>query len=332
MLAGLAVSIPILALVFALTATQQTAAATTAGSGAALTYILLLPAVLLGGAALPSGWTVWRRAVLPFCLATAVMWLIMGSTGRFWPLDGQFLITLFALGSWLFSLESKAARPALTPQHPDPIPNQTPDNPERDSVLSSSFTIATTPDAVSARPARQRTTAPHAAPSQAAPPLTRSRMILLSLLAMGLTALTVLLFAADLPLRAAHLVPALGALTCAGPIWMASKGSAAERPHWAAALGYAAMTAACLIPGIAGFIQPTIVAPPLYTPDAAFLVLATGLLLALADEGSPTNRLSRRLLIGAWAVWLAWVLLSTILAQHSVAQLVPADPSIWDLP
>ncbi len=128
---------PAMAVACSLTVTGLTYAATTAGSGAALTYLLIVPSALFGKTLIGGVWPVWRRAVLPFCLATAAMWIIMGSTGHFWPVDGQFLITLFLLGTWLFKVEATAAeaprvanQPAAdaasdNPAHETPCPSPT---------------------------------------------------------------------------------------------------------------------------------------------------------------------------------------------------------------
>ena len=140
----------------------------------------------------------------------------------------------------------------------------------------------------------------------------------------------VLLAEVELTGRIAYLVPAAGALTCLGPIMFAARAKAAGRGDWGATLGYAAMAAACLVPGLAGFLQPTAGAPPLYGPDGAYLALAAGLVLALGEEGLAGNRTGRRVLIGTWAVWLGWVLLSVLLAQDHVATSPPADWSVWD--
>ncbi len=130
--------------------------------------------------------------------------------------------------------------------------------------------------------------------------------------------------------RLAYLVPALGALTCAGPLVAATRGRAALRADWAVALGYAAMAAACLGPGLAGLLQSTAGAPPLYGPDGAFLALAAGVLLALGEEGIATSRTSRRLLWATWGIWLAWVLLSVAFARQPVAAFAPRDLLGWE--
>jgi hypothetical protein len=307
LLAGLAACVPLIGLAFALTITGRTYAATTAGSGAALTYLLIVPAALLGKAPPRSAWTLWRRAVLPFCLATAATWVIIGTAGTFRPLDGQFLITLFVLGTWLFSVESKTARawvgPALT------------------TAPAGSTAEAPRPDAPSsvAVPAKAATKA-------------RTTTVLLSVAAASLTAAAALMVAAGRGSWAEYLVPLLGGLTCAGPVLIASTDVAGRAADWLGGLGYATMAAACLVPGIAGFVQPGVAAPPLYGPDGAFLALAAAVLLALGGEGLMTSRTARRLLAGTWAIWLTWILLSVLLALYPVAQPSPSDPSVWDLP
>ena len=338
MLAGLTASAPLIALASALTVTDQVYGATTAGSGAALTYILMVPAVLFGKALANGVWAVWRRAVLPFCLATAAVWVILGTTGHFSPLDGQFLITLFALGTWLFSLESKTARPAADPTLAAGLDNATPDKPERDSAspAPSATGTATPPDrSLMDTAALGRRDGPAVAQAATADvPVATSRMatILIGIAAAGLTFLAMPLLAAGQPHQAVYLIPVLGALTCAGPVLLAARGAIVQRSNWVAALGYAAMVAACLVPGLAGFLQPSLGAPPLYGPDGAFLALAAGLLPALGQDGLVTSRTTRRLLLATWGIWLTWILLSVLLARHPVAQPVPPDPSVWDLP
>jgi hypothetical protein len=228
--------------------------------------------------------------VLPFSLVTAAMWIIMGSTGHFRPLDGQFLITSFLLGTWLFKLECKA--------HKSPA----------DFV----------PD-----PAAAETASDKRAPGW----LIAVAGVMAAGLAVGGAAL---LAGVDLTGRIAYLVPAAGALTCFGPILFAAKGKAAGRGDWGATLGYAAMAAGCLVPGLAGFFQPTAGASPLYGPDGAYLALAAGLVLALGEEGLAENRAGQRVLVGTWGIWLGWVLLSVLLARDHVTTLPPADWSVWD--
>jgi hypothetical protein len=303
MLTGLTATIPLVGLVLALTVTGRAFSATTAGSGAALTYILIGPVALFGKSLANGSWRFWRRTVLPFCLATAAMWMILGSTGHFWPLDGQFLITLFALGTWLVHLETTAIASAPSQISASPHDPVTPDNQGRPTG---------DPDG-------------HAGSG-------RGITILVSLAGMGMLLLAMRVLAAEQSYRASYLVPVLGAVTCGGPILLAIRADEACRRRWALSLGYAAMIAACLVPGLAGFLQPTPGAPPLYGPDGGFLALASGLLLALGQEDSLAGRTPRRLLVSTWAVWLLWILLSVLLARHPAAPLAPPDPSLWDLP
>lgn len=304
--AGLAVSVPVICLATALTLAGHTYSATTAGSGTAITYLLLLPAILLrkgprleaGG--LPGGvtsgaiWPIWRKTVLPFSLVAAAMWIIMGSTGHFRPIDGQFLITAFLLGTWLFKLESKAHQ-----------------SPADFAPTSATAEIASDKHGM------------------------RRLVVVAATVAAGIgaTALAIggaaLLANVGLTGRIAYLMPAAGALTCLGPIVFAARARAAGRGDWGGTLGYAAMAAGCLVPGLAGFLQPAAGSPPLYGPDGAYLALAAGLVLALGEEGLAGNRTGHRVLMGTWGVWLGWVLLSVLLAQDHVTTSPPADWSEW---
>jgi len=307
LLAGLAASVPIIGLAFALTITGQTYAATTAGCGTAFTYLLIVPAALLGKMPVGGSWMLWRRAVLPFCLATAATWVIIATTGHFRPLDGQFLITLFVLGTWLFCVESKTARVAINPVLTTGPTARIPNGPLSDSAEAAGVL-----------------------PEHAV----KGRIVTVLL---GLAA-TVLTIAGTLSLLAGRerwvqsLVPLFGGLTCVGPLLVASRETARHAVDWLGGLGYATMAAACLVPGIVGFVQPGIAAPPLYGPDGAFLALAAGVLLALGEEGLTTSRYARRLLVGTWALWMTWVLLSVLLALRPQTQSPLSDPSVWDLP
>lgn len=302
------ICLPLIHLATALTVTDRTYSATSVGSGAAITYILLLPAILFRtsattGSAADSraiagdtGWGVWRRAVLPFSLVTAAMWIITGSTGHFRPLHGQFLITLFLLGTWLFKLECKPH---------DRAKNPAPDLPDTDSESDNPAVLPTS---------------------------VLARILAATILAAALTIAGVALLSGKTSTdRLIYLMPAAGVLACFGPILFAVRAGPAKREDWGTTLGYAAMTAACLVPGLAGFLQPAAGAPPLYGPDGAYLALAAGLVLAFGEEGLAQNRASRRVLLATWAVWLAWVLLSALLARDHVSTTTqPADWSVWD--
>ncbi len=337
MLAGLMAAAPALAIACSLTVAGRTYAATTAGSGAALTYLLIVPSALFRKALTAKAWPLWRRAVLPFCLATAAMWIIMGSAGHFWPLDGQFLITLFILGTWLFKLEAREAtgKPkadgvtaAGDRAGADTESSTRPDN-------SAGNAVGPTPEPAGGRLEGPGTAAVAGADPIVAdpgPPL-RAWVLpgMLGLTALGLTGLgTYCLAGLAGWTHLAYLVPAVGALTCAGPLVTAARSPEGQRTAWIAALGYAAMAAACLGPGLAGFLQATTGAPPLYGPDGAFLALAAGVLLALGEEGIATSRTSRRLLLATWGIWLAWVLLSAALARSPAAPPPPQDQSVWE--
>lgn len=108
-LAGLVCCGPCLIVVAAQWFLSDTMAVAPLAAGTAVTYLFLAPTLLTGGDAGVPSWSIWRRAVLPFLVAVSVMWLLIAAGGAFTWLKGQFLITLFVLGTWLFV----ADRPAL---------------------------------------------------------------------------------------------------------------------------------------------------------------------------------------------------------------------------
>ncbi len=339
-LVGLTSLAPLIALALVLTFRGQIIAATTAGAGGAITYLLMAPAVIAAGPLASRAWSPWRRGVLPFCMAVAATWYLLGVTGHFTPLDGQFLITLFLLGTWLFRIECRAANGRIEQcetaevsaggnGNPGPDvagnPANEPAAGEQPAGVPAANPRPARPTAVDRQPARTGAAVSQADRTDNPSRLVSALLMTIALLVSVALTVAVVLLVGDLPAEATVLVPLLAVLACAGPIGWAAVSRSEARADWLGALGYAALAAACMVPGLAGFLQivtlhngtwifqPLHSAPPLYGPDGAVLALAAGLLLALGHEGLTGNRSGRQLVAGTWGLWLIWVGVSAVL-------------------
>jgi len=266
MVAGLALCGPLLTLALIQPVVAVPGDVAPIGAGTAVTYLLLAPGLLLGRSS-PDAWVPWRRAILPFLLAACVMWLLVAAIGRFTWLEGQFLITLFMLGTWLFTIERGAA----------------------DTTLRG---------------------------------FSRPRALLaagigLAALGTGYTAAIRLVGWVAAP--GSWWLPLFGSLACVGPLAVARMSSKEPSGPWLCALGYAAMVAFCLAPGVAVFapvaansLMLDLSTAPLYTGDAAFTAMTAAFLLGLEKEAMQPGRPLRWVLLGGWLVWICWIVLGGI--------------------
>jgi len=280
-LAGLAAATPSL-LVAALAARwAKPQQAASVGIASAVTYLLLGPVVLAAIAMRCSNaWQTWRRAVLPFALAAAAMWFVTATGGQFSHLHGQFFVTLFILGTWLFTLDRSPAA--------EPLDRAGETGPEQ-------------ADPPSGRPAQQ--------PGGHPPGLWRPAVIAVVATAAFATLALAVTGLGGSP-AVGRLMPLAGAVACVGPLLAAARSRSAMSERWLGTFGVAVMACCCLVPGIAGMLQAGRTSAGLYGPDGAVLALAAALWLGMGDEASRGQPIVRVAAVAAWCIWVVWIVSS----------------------